>query len=240
MAVIERNVTNVAKIIPRDYGPVLLRFHALFHRTSRYTLPTVEMSRLAFRFNPQKFVQSLVFFSKSGITDLTKMKVHKLLFFADKLHLVRYGRPIIGDEYFALDHGPLPSSADDDLDTAEDLAIGVDDAAVRTHFGGYLTLKSTGEWPVIAAVGPENYEVFSRSELKVLSEVVEKFGRMSASKLRKLSHEDPAYALADKNRTQGKRAPMPYESFFEGEADKAMLEVAAVEQEDRDFAAIVG
>lgn len=240
MAVIERNLHHIDTMSSHYYRPVLLRFHALFHRASGYTLRTVEMSRLDFRFNPQKFVQSLVFFSKSGITDLTKMKIHKLLFFADKLHLIRYGRPIIGDEYFALDHGPLPSSADDDLDTAEDLAIGVDDAAVRTHFGGYLNLKSAGEWPVIAAVGPENYGVFSRSELKVLSEVVERFGRMSASKLRKLSHEDPAYVLADKNRPQGKRAPMPYESFFEGETDKAMLEVASVEQEDRDFAAIVG
>jgi uncharacterized phage-associated protein len=197
------------------------------------------MSQLDFRFNPQKFVQALVFFSKSGMTDLTKMKIHKLLFFADKLHLIRYGRPIIGDHYFALDHGPLLSRVDDDLDTAEDLAIGVNEAAVRDHFGGYLTLRSNGGWPVIAALGPEKYGVFSKSDLKVLKDIVDKFGNMSASQLRKLSHEDPAYVLANRNRPEGGRAAMPYESFFEGEADKAMLEIAEVEQEDRDFAATI-
>lgn len=178
------------------------------------------MTTLDFRFSPQKFVQALVFFSKSGMTDLTKMKIHKLLFFADKLHLIRYGRPIIGDRYFALDHGPLLSSADDDLDTAEDLAIGVNEAAVREHFGGYLTLQPSGGWPVISAVGPEDHSVFSRSELKVLNDVAEKYGKLSASKLRKLSHEDPSYVLADKNRPQGGRAPMPYESFFEEKATR--------------------
>src|SRR5258706_7092031 len=159
-----------------QYWHILPRFLARFRRIPRYTLPTVEMSQLDFRFNPQKFVQALVFFSKSGVKDLTKMKIHKLLFFADKLHLIRYGRPIVGDHYFALDHGPLLSRVDDDLGTAEDLAIGVNEAAVRDHFGGYLTLRSNGGWPVIAALGPEKYGVFSKSDLKVLKDIVDKFG----------------------------------------------------------------
>jgi len=40
------------------------------------------MSKLQFTFNRSKFIQALVFFSKNGVTDLTKLKAAKLLYFA--------------------------------------------------------------------------------------------------------------------------------------------------------------
>ncbi|OQY45782.1 MAG: hypothetical protein B6240_08350 [Desulfobacteraceae bacterium 4572_87] len=36
-------------------------------------------------------------------------KVFKILFFADQKHLSRYGRPVVGDYYVAMRHGPVPS-----------------------------------------------------------------------------------------------------------------------------------
>ena len=64
--------------------------------------------RIEFKFNVKKLINALAFFA-GEITDLDKLKAAKLLYFADKHHLVRYGRPILGDCYCALDAGPIPS-----------------------------------------------------------------------------------------------------------------------------------
>jgi len=62
---------------------------------------------LSFEFKPSKFGSAVAYLAerKPGVT---KKELCKLLFFADKLHLLRYGRPITGDRYFALEQGPSP------------------------------------------------------------------------------------------------------------------------------------
>lgn len=40
-------------------------------------------------------------------------KIFKTLYFADKYHLSLYGRCITGDDYIAMDFGPVPSRIDD-------------------------------------------------------------------------------------------------------------------------------
>lgn len=44
--------------------------------------------------------------SKVGETDYHKL--FKILYFADQKHLVRFGRPITGDQYEAIQYGPVP------------------------------------------------------------------------------------------------------------------------------------
>jgi hypothetical protein len=55
------------------------------------------MAHIRFRFAPEKLVQALAFFADRGVRDLDKMKAAKLLFHADKYHLLTYGRPVLGD-----------------------------------------------------------------------------------------------------------------------------------------------
>lgn len=40
-------------------------------------------------------------------------KIFKTLYFADKYHLSRYGRTITGDNYIAMEYGPVPSRISD-------------------------------------------------------------------------------------------------------------------------------
>jgi uncharacterized phage-associated protein len=196
------------------------------------------MSNLQFTFNRSKFIQALVFFSKNGVTDLTKLKVAKLLYFADKEHLLRFGRPIIGDTYYALNLGPLPSQADDFLDDAEAAHLAGPSSPEQEEFFRYLDVVSD-YWPRFVARGEEDYRVFSKSDLSVLSEVTGKYGRLHWKRLVDLSHQDPAYKRADEQRQKPSgRAPMPYEFFFE-DANIAMLKLAEEEQEHRDLVAAI-
>jgi uncharacterized phage-associated protein len=187
---------------------------------------------LNFTFNIRKFVQSLVFFSKNEVNDLTKLKAAKLLYFADKAHLLLYGRPIIGDTYYALPLGPLPSTADDFFDEVEVAHVAGPTTPEQNEFFQYLDVVSD-YWPKYVARGEENYGVFSKSEINVLSDVARKYGKLHWKQLVDLSHEEPAYKLADKDRPKPSgRAPMPYETFFEGE-DRQMLTLAEEQENQR-------
>ena len=55
------------------------------------------MGDIKFEFNLDKLIHAIAFFCAKGIQDLTKLKVAKLLYFADKKHLLEHGEPILGD-----------------------------------------------------------------------------------------------------------------------------------------------
>lgn len=63
--------------------------------------------RLNFNFEVDKFVHAAAFLTES-CPGVTKMKLAKLLYFADKKHLVEYGRPVTGDRYTKMELGPAP------------------------------------------------------------------------------------------------------------------------------------
>ncbi|MEK7221817.1 MAG: Panacea domain-containing protein, partial [Nitrospirota bacterium] len=64
--------------------------------------------RKFFRFDPDKAIQAILFVARS-ITGATFHQISKIIYFADKDHLQKYGRLICGDSYVAMKHGPVPS-----------------------------------------------------------------------------------------------------------------------------------
>ena len=63
-----------------------------------------------FRFDLNKSINAALFVlnEMGGICDFHK--VFKTLYFADKNHLSKFGRPITGDWYVAMKNGPVPSN----------------------------------------------------------------------------------------------------------------------------------
>jgi uncharacterized phage-associated protein len=55
--------------------------------------------RVRFQFDPEKFVDAVAYLAQACPSS-TKLSICKLLYFADKEHLLRYGRPILGDHYY--------------------------------------------------------------------------------------------------------------------------------------------
>jgi uncharacterized phage-associated protein len=195
------------------------------------------MPQLEFSFDLAKFVQALVFFSKNGVSDLTKLKAAKLFYFADKEHLLRYGRPIIGDVYFALNLGPVPSHADNFFDEAQAAHQAGPSTPEQEEFLRYLDIVAD-YWPRYVANGEENFRVFSKSDLEVLADVATKYGKLHWKRLVELSHEEKSFKLADEHRSPNGRALMPYETFFDDERSE-MLQLAELEQEHRNLVAAI-
>lgn len=69
---------------------------------------------LDFKFDRDKAIAVVLLIGNRLVEEFGKYgadlhKVFKILYFADQKHLVKYGRPIIGDHYIAMSHGPVPS-----------------------------------------------------------------------------------------------------------------------------------
>jgi len=196
------------------------------------------MAQIRFRFAPEKLVQALVFFAQRGIRDLDKMKAAKLLFHADKYHLLKYGRPVIGDQYASMEYGPVPSAS---LTVMNDV-IAHDEhfqPLAKELFDEYLTVERPmfRKYPVFRARKDPDLDVFSDSDVEALEYAKKNFGAMPAWKLSEQSHGEPSWKLANERRAPGSSVIMDYRLFFEGHPEAAdMLRFVEAEQEDRDAA----
>jgi uncharacterized phage-associated protein len=194
------------------------------------------MSEIRFSFNLQKLVHSIAFFSAKGVSDLTKLKVAKLLYFADKEHLLRFGRPILGDVYYCMDYGPVPSVALNEINDALQPPEIASDQPDERQFEAVLAVKRpfmSGPPRFVAKRGFDE-GVFSKSEIEVLSRVCSMYGSKSARELVDLTHLEPTWKIPNVTRTPGSRAPIPYQLFFEGADEEARQMLALIEEEQRE------
>jgi uncharacterized phage-associated protein len=136
--------------------------------------------------------------------------VLKVLYFADRSHLGKYGRFIYGDTYVAMQHGPVPSAA---YDLAKE-ARGDGGITCGVPVGEALAFDGNSVRPLRKA----NLDLLSESERDCLDEAINQYGDLSFSELRQLSH-DAAFQEADVNDI------MSFESIARSLPDsKALLE----------------
>lgn len=195
------------------------------------------MAQIRFRFALEKLVQSLAYFAERGVRDLDKMKAAKLLFHADKYHLLRYGRPVVGDMYACMEYGPVPSAS---LNVMNDL-IAHDPQyppVAKDLFEEYVSVKKfLRRHPVFRAKKHPNLDVFSDSDIQALDYAVNTYGQKSASQLSQESHDEPSWKIANESRPPGSSVIMDYRLFFEGHPEATdMLRFVEAQQEDRDSA----
>jgi uncharacterized phage-associated protein len=177
------------------------------------------MYNLSFEFSIEKLVHAIAYFSKSGIRDLTKLKVAKLLYFADKEHLLQYGRPIIGDVYWCMDYGPVPSFALNEMSAAiSGPEVPLPESSDAGLFAKILTVKKLFvKYPCFEVIsGAYNPSVFSETELGALRYASNMYGRKSAMELVDLTHKEPTWTIPNQNRLRGTRALITYDLFFQG------------------------
>jgi uncharacterized phage-associated protein len=174
---------------------------------------------VTFAYDFDKALAALVYLASNpeAVPALDKYKAGKLLFLADKYHLVRYGRPILGDFYRALDYGPIPQRTMDALHAL------VDDSRRRTpeteRLAKSLAVDHRFQYPRFAAAVTPNLEALSVSELRALDHVVTDFGKKTFDELKALTHEMPAYRKARARVLGVHVVDMRYEDFFEEDPD---------------------
>ena len=160
-------------------------------------------------FNYKKAVQTLTFFAQKEGSVINRMKVFKLIWLSDRLHLRKYGRPILNDVYFALPKGPIPSNTKDLADNSEYLAD--TEKELREQF-----IENLGRFNIKAKLETQK-SVFSQSDLEVMNLVYPNFGNLNEFELSELSHQYPEWQKFENSLTIGNssRFEMSYEDFFD-------------------------
>jgi uncharacterized phage-associated protein len=146
---------------------------------------------LRFRLNLERCIQGVQLLAahKPGIT---QYYIGKVFFFADKKHLLDWGRPISGDRYIAMEHGPVPSAIYDLLKSDS----GVPDEVVSALNERIRTVQNANRIQVFSLEEVPAYPALSRTDQEYLLESLATYANMSFGELKRISHEDPAYEAA--------------------------------------------
>lgn len=190
--------------------------------------PTV----IRFKYHMEKFVKAVAYLSDRGVPNLDKLKIAKLLYFADKYHLVRYGRPIVGDTYYALPFGPVPTRSLDIMGDAcgTQFPDSLDSNVEKLLKSLYISYE--GRYPTFTAKSDVDYSSLSESEIEILDIIAEEYGMKTGSQLIDITHREKAWRETDENE------PIDFRLMFDSEdADnnRKRIELLEEDQEDREF-----
>jgi len=164
----------------------------------------------------------LYFANQSENNTIDRLKLMKLIWLSDRLHLNKYGRLILKDRYKALPNGPIAS-----------LALKMSNFTLpNTYNVNGFKIKSLKEF---------DSAFFSKSDLKIMAYVWNKFGKLNSFELRDYSHLFPEW-LRFKEELASEFSPNCYDvviqDFFKTpniEDFSDLLSVEDLELSEKDF-----
>ncbi len=178
---------------------------------------------LEFRPKIEKILELLVYLAhkKPGVD---KYQVVKFFYLADREHLNRYGRPITYESYFALPYGPVASTAMDLVEGERWILkeAGIDMLPFDTE--EKPTNKGKLVTTIVGARRDVNFDLFSKSDIRVFDQIIKEYGDYSFEQLYELTHTHLAYKKAWENKKPNvKRAQMYYEDMIDDENKRAAI-----------------
>ena len=147
-----------------------------------------------------KIVETLLFLSHKGL-DLNAYRAVKLIYLADLAHLQRFARPITFDRFTAMENGPVASATYDILKAGANgkkrkikCAKVIFDPAILPFDCG--SMAPDNEIYINNPKRVVDGKVFSRSDLRVLEEIVDEYGTKSRDELYDITHAHLSYKNA--------------------------------------------
>ncbi len=143
------------------------------------------MQRIQLNFDYKKATQALNYLAIKEGGRINKMKALKLIYFAERYHLRKYGRLITNDVYLAMKLGPVPS--------------GVKDIAEASNYREKRELEYSSRYiePLsrytFKSLKPVDDLVFSESDIEALDFARSTFGNLDRYELARLTHEYPEW-----------------------------------------------
>lgn len=164
-------------------------------------------------FNYKKATQAINYFARNSRNNsISKLKVIKLIWLADRYHIRKYGRPITGDVYYAMPYGPVGSTVKDISELCDLLS-----EAEMSYAQDFINHQNN----VITSKKEVEEKVFSKTDLEALKFVFNNFYPYSPFELAKLSHSYPEWSKfeVELSSKSASRKVMSYLDFFNDPKD---------------------
>jgi hypothetical protein len=134
----------------------------------------MKLENKPFDFNEQKCIASLLHILKTLNRSSNKQELFNILYLSDKLHLNKFGRPVVGDTYMETENSPVPSLLCDLI--KREAPIILDNLSVNSE--------------TIDALNEPDYNELSESELECLNQVIFDNNNLNFEELTKKSHDN--------------------------------------------------
>ena len=177
----------------------------------------------------KKSTQAINYFARKKDGKINKMKAIKLIYLADRYHLRKYGRPIVGDFYWAMKLGPVGSNL---LNTANLDNDNLEKDCFKYAQGFLSHQKNDEKLKNIISKKEVDWDVFSQSDIEAFETVFKEFGDKDQFELAELSHKYPEWAKHKEEIDAGKRrVRMSYVDFFSNPRHDSKADVFTSPQE---------
>jgi uncharacterized phage-associated protein len=154
---------------------------------------------LRFQFDEKKGTEALAYIAEKW-PGVTIFYASKVLFFAEKSHLNKYGRPIVADTFIAMPNGPVPSTLYD---------------FIKGNLGqsgdpeGFRGAIDASNHPTISAKRPFNNEMLSATDIECIDSAITYCRPKGFGHLSQLTHQERSWSEANAN------SAMDYELFID-------------------------
>lgn len=150
---------------------------------------------ITFNLNDKKAIEAIVYLANKKPA-MTQYFFMKMMFYADKFHINKYGTPVIGDKYIKMANGPVPSFILD--------AIHMDGSKL-THddyeeIEKSLSFKTWGKKIYTTAKREADMGYFSDTDIECLDAAFDFCKNKTFGELKDLTHDEPSWKNAVDNR----------------------------------------
>lgn len=171
-------------------------------------------------YNLEKLIDILTILAKNN-QELTKLRINKLLYFIDREHLRKYGKMVLGDKYFSLDYGPIPSL------TYNLICSFCETQNKQNRLSAFFRAgKNRKNYDKLELKKESDGNSLSESEKNVIKDILRKYGSLKDYQLVNKTHKDSTW-VNTKNPKE-----IDTNLFLEGlpkDRKKAILELIKIE-----------
>jgi len=153
----------------------------------------------------------VVLYVLGSTTDL--FHIVKTLYFADKMHLEKYGTLMTGDYYVAMPDGPVPSGAYDLIKYARGDNFAYEKKISDVRPDKALEVKGKNK-DVVRRLRDPNLDYLSESDKVCLDMAIERYATMDWRELWNIVHAEESYKKAKSQKPETKNTPIPLKDII--------------------------